>query len=193
MMALLRAWLAPIIAAMLLAPALLAPAAMARTLSARPHLANRVIAAPAPAPAPAPTPAPAGTADHVPVPSLPPETDPAKGEPSLAERVLMSPREPRCADDGITGGISVCGKKKDQSLDRLPLPGELAGATATGDGVARAPDVMNNRITGHALSLGCGLGGCPQAMLPDINFRMIPAAPAGSDADLIGRGEIRGN
>lgn len=190
MTALQRAWYAPIIAALLLAPA-----AMARPPAARPHLANRVVAAPAAAPAtPAPAPPPAvGNADHVPVPSLPPETDPARGEPSLAERVLMSPREPRCADDGVTGGISVCGKKKDQSQDRLPIPGELAGATATSDGVARAPDVMNNRITGHALSLGCGLGGCPKAMLPDINFRMLPAAPAGSDADLIGRGEIRGD
>ena len=189
MMALQRAWLAPITVAMLLAPA-----AMARPAAVRPHLASRVIPAPAPAaPAAAQAPASVGSADHVPLPSLPPEVDPAKSEPSLAERVLMSPREPRCADDGITGGISVCGKKKDQSLDRLPLPGELAGAKSTADGLARAPDVMGNRITGHALGLGCGLGGCPQAMLPDINFRMIPAAPAGSDADLIGRGEIRGN
>lgn len=180
----LRAWLVPAILAGAITPAANARPPAAR--AARPHAA-------APAAIPAAAPATAGAADHVPVPSLPPEADPARAEPSLAERVLMSPREPRCADDGVTGGISVCGKKKDQSLDRLPLPGELDGARSTSDGLARAPDVMNNRITGHALSLGCGLGGCPQAMLPDINFKMIPAAPAGSDADLIGRGEIRGN
>jgi hypothetical protein len=27
--------------------------------------------------------------------------------------------------------------------------------------------------------------------LPDINFRMLPPAPAGSDADRIAKGEIR--
>lgn len=183
-MALMRAWLVPALLAALIAPAAMAQPPAPR--AARPQAAT-------PAVTPPPAPATIGNADHVPVPSLPAETDAAKGEPSLAERVLMSPREPRCADDGVTGGISVCGKKKDPGTDRLPLPGELAGATATGDGLARAPDVMNNRITGHALSLGCGLGGCPKAMLPDINFRLLPAAPAGSDADLIGRGEIRGD
>lgn len=177
-----RSWLALVLAAFALAPA-----AFARPPAT--HGAHRLVVAPA-APAPAAIPP---ARDPAPTPSLPPEVDPAKTEPSLAERVLMSPREPRCVDDGVTGGISVCGKKKDPAIDRLPLPGELDSARATNDGLARAPDVMGNRISGHALSLGCGLGGCPKAMLPDINFKMIPAAPEGSDADLIGRGEIRGN
>ncbi len=138
---------------------------------------------------------PARNADHVPTPSLPltDANDSSKDVPNLAERVLLSPREPRCAEEDAVGGITVCGKKKDNSRDRLPIPAELKSATDLNDGVPRGPDVMHNRITGHSIGLGCGLGGCPQAMLPDINFRLLPAAPAGSDADLIGRGEIRGN
>jgi hypothetical protein len=150
--------------------------------------------APAQAQSAAP-PIPARSAEHVPTPSLPltDAGDSSKDVPNLAERVLLSPREPRCAEEDTVGGIIVCGKKKDNSKDRLPIPGELKSATDLTDGLPRGPDVMHNRITGHSISLGCGPGGCPQAMLPDINFRLLPAAPTGSDADLIGRGEIRGN
>lgn len=125
-------------------------------------------------------------------PALPAGDDSSK-EPTLAERLLTSPREPRCADDGVDSAITVCGKKKDNTSERLPLPGELQSATAVNDGVPRAPDLFSNRITGHAISLGCGLGGCPPALLPDIDFSKMPADPAGSDADRIGKGEIRGN
>lgn len=134
----------------------------------------------------------AATAAAPATPGLPPEDDSSK-EPNLAERLLTAPREPRCADEGVGSAITVCGKKKDNGSDRLPLPGELQAATSVNDGVPRAPDVMGNRISGHAISLGCGLGGCPPAMLPDIDFSRMPADPAGSDADRIGRGEIRGN
>ena len=103
----------------------------------------------------------------------------------------MSPRAPRC--DEALDTITVCGKKKDNAADRLPLPGELSGATNPDTGVPHAPDVMANRITGKAIGLGCGLMACPREMLPDIDFRAIPAAPGGSDADRIGKGEIRRN
>ncbi len=113
---------------------------------------------------------------------------------NLAQRVLLSPREPRCDDNGQVGGITVCGKKKDNSKDRLPITSELNSATATADGVPRAPDVMGNRITGKSIGFrSCFPSACPPGMLPDINFRMLPAAPEGSDADRIAKGEIRGN
>lgn len=115
--------------------------------------------------------------------------DSSKDEPNLAERLLVSPREPRCDDNGQVGGIQVCGKKKDNSKDRLPITGELNSATATADGLARAPDVMGNRITGHSI----GFGATPRALLPDINFRLLPLPPVGSDADRIAKGEIRGD
>jgi hypothetical protein len=128
-----------------------------------------------------------------PIPSLPilDDDDSTKDDANLAERVLVSPREPRCDDNGQVGGITVCGKKKDNSKDRLPIPGLLNSATATGDGLPRAPDMMGNRITGHSIKFGCIV--CPKAMLPDIDFSLLPPDPAGSDADRIGRGEIRGN
>jgi hypothetical protein len=128
-----------------------------------------------------------------PAASLPAES--SADEPNLAERLLVSPRQPRCEDEEVvSNGITVCGKKKDNSKDRLPIPGELESATALGDGLPRAPDVMSNRISGHSIKFGsCFLGGCPPGMLPNINFRALPAAPAGSDADRVGRGEIRAN
>jgi len=128
-------------------------------------------------------------------PSLPPDpSDAPPRDDNLAQRVLVSPREPRCVDNGEVGGIQVCGKKKDNSTDRLPITGELNSATATGDGLPRAPDVMGNRISGHSMKFtSCLIGGCPRAAMPDINFSLMPADPAGSDADRIGRGEIRGN
>ena len=124
-------------------------------------------------------------------PSLPAEDDTTKTAPNLAERLLVSPREPRCDDNGQVGGINVCGKKKDSAKDRLPLANLLDSATATGDGLPRAPDVMGNRITGHSIKFGCIV--CPQGMLPDIDFSLLPPDPLGSDADRIGKGEIRAN
>jgi len=125
-----------------------------------------------------------------PPPSLPPEADDVGKDDNLAERVLLSPREPRCDDNGQIGGIQVCGKKKDNSKDRLPITSELNSATALGDGLPRAPDVMGNRITGHSIHFGTGGA---RAMMPDINFALLPLDPIGSDADRIGKGEIRGN
>ena len=128
---------------------------------------------------------------EVPGGTVGPVGDSSKDGPNLAERLLVSPREPRCEDNGQVGGINVCGKKKDNSKDRLPITGDLAGATATGDGLPRAPDVMGNRITGHSIKFGCIV--CPKAMLPDIDFSLLPPDPIGSDADRIGKGEIRVN
>jgi len=122
------------------------------------------------------------------------DDDTAKDDDTLAERLLVSPREPRCDDNGQIGGIQVCGKKKDKLKDRLPIPGESNSATATDDGLPRAPDVMGNRITGHSIRFGsCFTGGCPRALMPDINFSLLPPAPLGSDADRVGKGEIRAN
>jgi hypothetical protein len=128
---------------------------------------------------------------EVPGGTVGPVDDSSKDGPNLAERLLVGPREPRCEDNGQVGGINVCGKKKDNSKDRLPITGDLAAATATGDGLPRAPDVMGNRITGHSIKFGCIV--CPKTMLPDIDFRLLPDDPVGSDADRIGKGEIRGN
>ena len=130
-----------------------------------------------------------------PVPSLPVNVDDdIPKDANLAQQILVSPREPRCDENGQVGGITVCGKKKDNSKDRLPITGELNSATATDDGVPRAPDVMGNRITGHSIGFrSCFPSACPPGLLTDINFRMLPAAPEGSDADRIAKGEIRGN
>jgi hypothetical protein len=109
---------------------------------------------------------------------------------NLAERLLLSPREPRCDDNGQIGGIQVCGKKKDNSRERLPITSELNSATAIADGLPRGPDVMGNRITGHSIRFGTGGA---RELMPDINFALLPPDPIGSDADRIGKGEIRGN
>lgn len=140
---------------------------------------------------PAPKAAPAAKTVSPPTPSLPlpADDDISKDAPTIAERLLFAPREPQCDENGQIGGIVVCGKKKDNSKNRLPIPGELNSATATADGLPRAPDVMGNRITGHSIHFGA----TPRELLPDIDFKLLPDDPLGSDADRIGKGEIRGN
>jgi hypothetical protein len=134
---------------------------------------------------------PAADAASKTIPSLPSDSDSSKDEPSLAERLLTSPREPRCDADGTIGGITVCGKKKDSAKDRLPVPNSLRAATDLHDALA-TPDVSGtNKLTGGLKFHLCLVGGCPMQMLPDINFKALPAAPEGSDADKIAKGEMR--
>jgi hypothetical protein len=180
------------VAHVLLATALFAaPSAFAQTPSAPPSASPKAHATGQPDRASAAT---SQTTSSSAIPSLPisADDDSSKDQPSLAERLLTSPREPRCDDDGTIGGIMVCGKKKDNSKDRVPIPNALRAATDMNDGMPRPPDVSGTtKLTGGIKFHGCLWGGCPQQMLPDINFKMIPTAPEGSDADRIAKGEIR--
>ncbi len=156
-------------------------------------LVSAIMALPAAAVQARPDQAPSVVAGGSAAPSLPGEDDTTKNQPNLAERLLVAPREPRCVEDGTVGGIAVCGKKVDPNKNRLPIPTELNSATALNTGMPSAPDVMGNRIKGRSIGLGCFLGPCPPAMMPNIDFSMMPPDPAGSDAERIGKGEIRGN
>lgn len=109
---------------------------------------------------------------------------------SLAQRLLTPTRQPRCDEEAAGGGITVCGHKEDPSKVRLPLRDELESAHATSDGVPRAPNVFGIKPGAVSIS-GCFLPPCPREALPYIDFSKMPADPPGSDADRIGRGEIR--
>ncbi|WP_232281043.1 hypothetical protein [Novosphingobium nitrogenifigens] len=123
--------------------------------------------------------------------SLPTEDvdDSSKQSAALAQSLLTPTKQPpRCDDSG--GGISVCGHKEDSSKIRLPLRDELESSRATGDGVPRAPDVFG--IKKGTISIGlCLMPPCKSEALPTIDFSKMPADPEGSDADRIGKGEIR--
>lgn len=95
----------------------------------------------------------------------------------------------------ISGEIIVCRRQRDQSefrtrsADRAET--EYARATMLKDAPrAPNPNGPNSGIfTGPATVAGlCFVPPCPTPTMPDIDFAELPEAPAGSDADRIGRG-----
>lgn len=106
---------------------------------------------------------------------------------AMSERLLTGAITPRCRPmTKGDGTIVVCGGKEASDKERIPLRGETDGAKSTDDGVPRAPNVSGLRDC----SRGClSLGGVP-APIYYFDIKSLPEAPAGSDADLIARGEI---
>jgi len=88
--------------------------------------------------------------------------------------------------------IVVCAEQqKDYSQFRVKSTSELDpnSPEALKDGVPRAPDVAGDGIfKGKGISLGGKIN--PAYM---IDFKLLPDAPEGSDADLIGKGERKGD
>lgn len=97
-------------------------------------------------------------------------------------------------DSGIISGeIVVCRQRRDQSEFRLrsadQAETDYARATMNA-GNPQSPDVAGPGIfRGKATVSGmCFVPPCPTPTMPDIDFAELPEAPAGSDADRIGRG-----
>lgn len=101
------------------------------------------------------------------------------------------PPEPKC--EPSTGDeIVVCGELEEQSQFRVKSSSELdpTSEEAIDDGLPRAPDVAGPGIfRGPATASGCIKGiTCPPPRAIEVDFSALPEAPAGSDADRIGRG-----
>ena len=110
-----------------------------------------------------------------------------------AYRVRPAAPPPRECEDFAEGGeIVVCGKPMEDAERyriRSPRKSEAEYAAATMDkGRPRAPDLGPAPCVPSLLSLCAGAGRpLPRATL--IDLAAIPEPPAGSDADLIARGE----
>ncbi|KPL68972.1 hypothetical protein SZ64_13200 [Erythrobacter sp. SG61-1L] len=83
--------------------------------------------------------------------------------------------------------IVVCARKVDDSQFRVKSTSELDpnSKDATNDGLPRAPDVAGDGIF---KGKGISLGGTPDPAYM-IDFKLLPDAPEGSDADKIAKGE----
>jgi hypothetical protein len=105
------------------------------------------------------------------------------------------PPEPACAPQ-VGDEIVVCAREQDNSLFRVRSSSELdpESKDAVADGLPRAPDVSGPGIfTGPATVGGLcipGLQKCPPPPALMIDLAALPAAPEGSDADKVGKGEI---
>ena len=94
-----------------------------------------------------------------------------------------------CGDDD-SGEIVVCGGR---AIDqRVPSsansdPASRAARHALDNGVPRAPQLDRGSCKGQA---GCIVGGWAPPPVYMIDLKTIPEAPAGSDADRVGKGEL---
>ena len=108
------------------------------------------------------------------------------------------PRKPRpCPKSSDPNEIIVCAAPQDDSEFRVLSSGELDPNHANNrDGIPSAADIPGiagpGIFTGPATVGGlCTPGSCPPPMPIMIDLKEIPEAPAGSDADLVAKGEKR--
>ena len=83
--------------------------------------------------------------------------------------------------------IVVCAPREVHE-NRYPGREQLDSVKSTYDGVPRAPD-LRPVYPGPVVARGCFIPPCPPPAMIFIDVKALPEAPAGSDADLIARGE----
>lgn len=83
--------------------------------------------------------------------------------------------------------IVVCAPL-DPERDRYPGRESLLSVQSTKTGVPRAPDFAKPSCKGQ---VGCVSFGKVPPIMPDIDVKALPQAPAGSDADKISKGEMK--
>jgi hypothetical protein len=132
--------------------------------------------------------APDPAAEKAPPPAVPLSADASA---AIAQRLLQAGQPTRCKESAGDGEIVVCGRRGANEKERLPLRDLLESARSTRDGVPHAPNVFGIGDIGGVKVRGCFLPPCPPPLMPDIDFAALPAAPAGSDADRIAKGEMR--
>ena len=84
--------------------------------------------------------------------------------------------------------IVVCAPRESRE-NRFPGREQLDSVRSTYDGLPRAPD-LRPVYPGPVVARGCFIPPCPPPKMIFIDVKALPEAPAGSDADLIGKGEL---
>lgn len=110
-----------------------------------------------------------------------------------AQAALLDTRPEECRPEGrVPGQIVVCADPERNEKERLPLRDETDTARSTSGGVPPTPDVYGlKRLPGGISISGCFIGPCPPAPMYFFDISALPEAPAGSDADLIAKGEMK--
>jgi hypothetical protein len=95
-----------------------------------------------------------------------------------------------CYERAASGEIVVCAQ--DDSRFRAQSTSDIdpLSSQALNDGSIRPPD-LEPKYPGFTAARGCFIPPCPKGPAYFVDLEAIPQAPAGSDADLIARGEKR--
>ena len=98
-------------------------------------------------------------------------------------------RDKRCVLGNANASEIVVCAPRDPDKDRYPGRESLESVQSVKDGLPRAPD-LRPVYPGPVVARGCFIPPCPPPPMVFIDVKALPEAPAGSDADLIAKGEM---
>ena len=105
------------------------------------------------------------------------------------QRATTDLRDKRCALGAADASEIVVCAPRDPDKQRFPGREQLDSVKSTYDGSPRAPD-LRSVSPGPVVARGCFIPPCPPPKMIFIDVKALPEAPAGSDADLIAKGEL---
>ena len=107
-----------------------------------------------------------------------------------AQKATTDLTDKRCAlGNADATEIVVCAPRELRE-NRYPGREQLDSVKSTYDGLPRAPD-LRPVYPGPVVARGCFIPPCPPPKMIFIDVKALPEAPAGSDADLIAKGEMK--
>lgn len=116
------------------------------------------------------------------------ELDRKVAERLAAQKATTDLTDKRCAlGNADASEIVVCAPREPRE-NRYPGREQLDSVKSTYDGIPRAPD-LRPVYPGPVVARGCFIPPCPPPPMIFIDVKALPEAPAGSDADLIAKGE----
>lgn len=95
-----------------------------------------------------------------------------------------------CYERAASGEIVVCAQDDSRFRAQSTSDVDPLSSQALNDGSLRPPD-LEPKYPGFTAARGCFIPPCPKGPAYLVDLEAIPEAPAGSDADLIGKGEKR--
>ena len=116
------------------------------------------------------------------------EVDRKVAERLAAQKATTDLADKRCAlGNADATEIVVCAPRESRE-NRFPGREQLDSVRSNYDGLPRAPD-LRPVYPGPVVARGCFIPPCPPPKMIFIDVKALPEAPAGSDADLIAKGE----
>ena len=107
-----------------------------------------------------------------------------------AQKAITDLRDKRCALGNADASEIVVCAPRDSDKDRYPGREQLESVQSTKDRIPRAPDFVP-KYPGVVVARGCFIPPCAPPPMIFIDVKALPQAPAGSDADLIAKGEMK--
>ena len=106
-----------------------------------------------------------------------------------AQKAITDLRDKRCALGNADASEIVVCAPRDSDKDRYPGREQLESVQSIRDGLPRAPDFVP-KYPGVVVARGCFIPPCAPPLMIFFDVKALPEAPAGSDADLIAKGEM---